>query len=592
MRKEIVMLQDLMKIHDFDAYLVETSDFHQSEYVGEYFKCRAFLSGFTGSAGTLLVTQNSAYLWTDGRYFIQAENQLKDSGITLMKMGQAGVLTLEEQMASLFDDKFTFACDGRTVSYSKLQGLKERFPSMNIVLNQDLVNEIWNNRPSLSCEKVFDYNVKYCGETRTSKINRIREKMEEFNAESHLITSLDDIAWILNLRGHDVACNPVMLSYLVMTKTNCTLYCQLQAVDENLKEILEEDGVSLRDYYCISEDLKLLDEGPLLVDQTKVNAFLISCLPKSIGRIFKPNPSTLMKSIKNSVEIKNTKIAHIKDGVAVTKFMIWIKEEIQKRSITECEASDMLESFRRQQEHYLEPSFETIAAYGKNAAMMHYSAKPHQQATLENKNLFLVDSGGQYLEGTTDITRTFALGDVDDLQKNHFTLALRSMLALQNAHFLYGCIGLNLDILARGPLWDENLDYQCGTGHGVGHLLNVHEGPNGFRWRMMPGRNESAILEEGMITTDEPGVYIPNSHGIRHENELLCVKGEENEYGQFMHFEVITFAPIDLDAIDESLLSFREKQWLNHYHQQVREVISPYLTEQEKVMLEKYTREI
>ena len=592
MKKEILALQALMEKKGCDAYLVETADFHQSEYVGDYFKARAYLSGFTGSAGTLLVTKQEAFLWTDGRYFVQAEKQLENSGIELMRMGQPGVPTVIEKLAMLFAGPFCLGADGRTLSYHQAQSMQRALPMMTMALAEDLVDEIWPDRPAPSCQEAFDYDLAYCGESREKKLARIRTEMRQVGAESHLVTSLDDIAWILNIRGHDVACNPVVLSYLLIEMDLATLYVQTAAMPDQLKTELAKAGVTCRDYFALMEDLVLLDAKSLLFDPQKVNAALLEKVNPSVRRIEGNNPSTLFKAIKNEVEIARTKEAHLMDSVAVTKFMYWLKNSIRQRPITELEASDHLEKLRAAIPGFIDLSFTTIAAYQANAAMMHYSAKPENQATMQAEGMLLVDSGGQYLSGTTDITRTFVLGDITAEQRHHFTLALKSLLRLQNAHFLYGCTGLNLDILARGPLWDEDLDYQCGTGHGVGHLLNVHEGPNGIRWKVLPNRQEMAVLEEGMITTDEPGVYIPGSHGVRHENELLCVKGKMNDYGQFMHFEVLTFTPIDLDGVDPAALSHQEKEWLNAYHAEVYEKLSPYMSEEEKVWLKEYTREI
>ena len=592
MKKEILALQALMEKKGCDAYLVETADFHQSEYVGDYFKACAYLSGFTGSAGTLLVTKQEAFLWTDGRYFVQAEKQLENSGIELKRMGQPGVPTVIEKLAMLFAGPFCLGADGRTLSYHQAQSMQRALPMMTMALAEDLVDEIWPDRPALSCQEAFDYDLAYCGESREKKLARIRTEMRQVGAESHLVTSLDDIAWILNIRGHDVACNPVVLSYLLIEMDLATLYVQTAAMPDQLKTELAKAGVTCRDYFALMEDLVLLDAKSLLFDPQKVNAALLEKVNPSVRRIEGNNPSTLFKAIKNEVEIARTKEAHLMDSVAVTKFMYWLKNTIRQRPITELEASDHLEKLRAAIPGFIDLSFTTIAAYQANAAMMHYSAKPENQATMQAEGMLLVDSGGQYLSGTTDITRTFVLGDITAEQRHHFTLALKSLLRLQNAHFLYGCTGLNLDILARGPLWDEDLDYQCGTGHGVGHLLNVHEGPNGIRWKVLPNRQEMAVLEEGMITTDEPGVYIPGSHGVRHENELLCVKGKMNDYGQFMHFEVLTFTPIDLDGVDPAALSHQEKEWLNAYHAEVYEKLSPYMSEEEKVWLKEYTREI
>lgn len=591
MKKEIMELQMYMQQHHYDAFLVETADDHQSEYVGDYYKARAYLSGFTGSAGTLLVTCDKAYLWTDGRYFIQAEKQLQDSGITLMRMGQKGVETLEETLAHL-DTQMTLGLDMRMVSEMWLSSFKQQFPKAKIVHDEKAIDALWQDRPERSHQKAWDYDVKYCGVSRVDKLALVRKEMQKKHAKGMLIGGLDDISWLLNLRGHDVTCNPMVLSFVLLEEKQTTLYIQKEAVDEKLEALLTTDGISLRPYDAIYDDLELYDAGLLWFDPKKTNAALIDRLNVQTPLLKEVLPIELMKAIKNEVEIACTKQAHIYDGLAVTKWMYWLKQTIKQKDITEIEASDYLEEMRKLQPHYLEPSFGTICAYNANAAMMHYSASPLSQATIKNEGMLLVDSGGQYLEGTTDITRTIVLGEVPAIFKTHFTQALRSMLRLQTACFLEGCTGLNLDILARGPLWDLSLDYQCGTGHGVGHLLNVHEGPNGFRWRVLSNRNEMAVLVPGMITTDEPGVYIEGSHGVRHENELLCVFKEENFYGRFLAFEPITYAPIDLDGVDVELLEKSERIALNNYHALVYKTLAPYLDQDMQAWLKEVTRAI
>lgn len=589
MKKEILELQQYMQGHHYDAFLVETADEHQSEYVGDYYKVRAYLSNFTGSAGTLLVTLNQAYLWTDGRYFIQAENELKDSGITLMRMGQKGVETLEEVLGNLASDMM-LGLDMRMVSVEWLSHFKASFPKALVMHDPKAFDELWLNRPKRSCTPVWDYDVQYCGVSRQEKIKLVKQQMAKKGALGMLVGGLDDVSWLLNLRGHDVTCNPVALSFVLIDEKHTTLYIQKAALSEDIVALLEADGITLRPYEAIYDDLELYDSGTLWIDPKKTNAALVGCLNPQMPLLKEDLPIALMKAIKNPIEIACTKQAHIYDGVAVTKWMYWLKKTIKERDLDELEVQDYLEKMRAEQPGYIEPSFSTICAYNANAAMMHYQAIKENYATIQAKGMLLVDSGGQYLKGTTDITRTIILGEVPEIFKKHFTLALRSMLRLQSACFLEGCTGLNLDILARGPLWDLNLDYQCGTGHGVGHLLNVHEGPNGFRWKVLANRNEMAVLKPGMITTNEPGVYIEGSHGVRHENELLCVFKEENAYGRFLTFEPITYAPIDLEGVQVELLEKAEKEALNQYHALVYQTLAPYLEADVQAWLKDITR--
>ncbi|MCI8600790.1 MAG: aminopeptidase P family protein [Oscillospiraceae bacterium] len=589
--ERLAAVRRLMAEKGVDALIVPTADPHQSEYVGEYFKARAWLSGFTGSAGTLAVMADEAGLWTDGRYFIQAERQLAGSGVTLYRMGVEGVPTMEEFLLDKIPANGKLAFDGRVIAGKEGRSLAEKLAKKGVVLavHEDLVGMAWKDRPAMSCTPAFLLEERYAGRSAKEKLAGIRKTMAEKQADTHLLTTLDDIAWLLNIRADDVACTPVLLSYALVTMDEAFLYVNPNAIGETVKTSLSEAGVTLRPYDAIySEDFS---GKRVLLDTAKVNFALLEKMGSAV-LIDETNPEQLMKAVKNKTEIENLRHSHIRDGVAVTKFMYWLKQNVGKNTITECSAADYLESLRQEQEGFIEPSFHTISAYGPNAAMMHYSASPESDAQLKPTGLYLVDSGGQYYEGTTDITRTIALGPISDAERCHFTAVCRSVLALQNARFLYGCRGINLDILARGPIWELGIDYRCGTGHGVGYLSGVHEAPNGFRWKIVPERNDSAVLEAGMVTTDEPGVYIEGSHGIRTENELLCCKGEENEYGQFMYFETLTFAPIDLDALDPDAMTCREKGWLNSYHQQVFEKISPFLTPEEAEWLKQYTRPI
>ena len=584
-----------MKKRNIDIYIVPTADFHESEYVGEYFKARAYITGFTGSAGTAVVTMTEAGLWTDGRYFVQAERQLAGSGVTLFKMAEEGVPTIEEYLEKMLPEGGCLGFDGRVINTAwgkRLQNIVAGKKGM-LQVNEDLVGLIWTDRPALAKTTPFILKETYAGKSTREKLADVRAKMAEAGCNTHILTCLYDIAWLLNVRGNDIDCVPVVMSYLVMNQEECIWFLQEEVLNEELKWYLAENGIETKPYNAIYEYVKdLPDTARVLMSESGVNFRIFANLPASVMVINQSNPTELMRSMKNTVEVDNTRNAHVKDGVAFTKFMYWLKTNIGKIPMTEISASDYLEERRREQEGFIELSFHTISAYGANAAMMHYSATEESNAELKPEGFLLVDSGGHYYEGSTDITRTMALGPITDEMREHFTAVCRSNMNLANARFLYGCSGLNLDILARGPLWDLNLDYKCGTGHGVGYVLNVHEGPNGFRWRVVPERKDNGVLEAGMITTDEPGVYLEGKYGIRTENELVCHKGEKNEYGQFMYFENITYAPIDLDAIDPEAMTKRERAMLNEYHAMVYKTLSPYMTEEENVWLAQYTRAI
>ena len=611
--KRIEALRDFMRQNKLDVYYVPTADFHGSEYIDEYFKVRTFLSGFTGSAGTLYVTLTEAGLFTDGRYFIQAEQELAGSGITLYRSGMENVPTPEERLKELLATGGTLGFDGRLLSYTFLTQLRDSLPdTVTLRFDVPFPDELWPDRPALSATPAFRLNECYAGKSTTDKLTEVREAMKkvhpdtlyrngnseqfqrntDYKAEVFLLTSLDEIAWLFNLRGNDVVHNPVVLSYAMVTDTKAFLYLNPSALDAATEKQLETEGILIRPYDSIYEDVKKLRACPVLLDAKRVNCALVQALPKECTILDATGPILLAKAIKNATEQSNLAKAHLKDGVAVTRFMYWLKKNVGKLPMTEASVADYLLSLRKEQEGFLEPSFETISAYNANAAMMHYSADAETAAVLHPQGFLLVDSGGQYYEGTTDITRTYVLGDIPYEWKQHYTAVLRGMLALSDAKFLYGCRGINLDILARGPLWQMGLDYRCGTGHGVGYLLNVHEAPNGFRWRIVPERNDSCILEEGMVTTNEPGVYVEGSHGIRIENELLCKKGEKNEYGQYMYFETLTMAPIDLDAVLPEEMTAKEREILNNYHRRVYETLRPYMNEDETEWLKAVTREI
>lgn len=578
-----------MREKGIDVYIVPSADFHQSEYVGEYFKCREWISGFTGSAGTVVVTNEMAGLWTDGRYFIQAAKQLEGTGIQLFKMGEPGVPSFIEFIVENIKKGQCVGFDGKVMSVSQVNDLKSKFQEdIKINSDYDLIDMLWTDRPDMASSKAFVLDTKYCGEDIQSKLSRIREALEKENCDINIISSLDDIAWIFNLRGNDVKNNPVNLAYAIITADKAILYIDDRKLDNSVEEYLYENHVDVREYLEIYEDAELISSSEVvMMDFNKTNFTIYNRIKDVVKIINRPNPSNLMKACKNEVELENLRKCHLRDGVAVTKFMHWLKNQVSQEKITEMSASEILEGFRKDQDLYIEPSFDTISAYGANAAMMHYKATKDSDATLKPYGLLLVDSGGQYYDGTTDITRTFVLGECSYEIKKHFTLVLKGMIKLSKAKFLYGATGTNLDILARQSLWEQGIDYKCGTGHGVGFLLNVHEGPQGIRFQY-----NSQRLEEGMNVTNEPGVYIEGSHGIRLENELIVQKDLKTEFGQFMKFETMTYVPLDLDGIIPELLSEDEKEFLNNYHRMVREKLSPYFDESEIDWLKEYTREI
>jgi Xaa-Pro aminopeptidase len=593
--ERLAALRAQMKEKGIDAYLIPTDDFHASEYVGDYFKCRKYMTGFTGSAGTAVVMQDMAGLWTDGRYFIQAAQQLEGSTVTLFKMGEPEVPTVHEFLKKTLKEGQCLGFDGRCVSAKEAEELDQQLAAngVRISCEDDLVGAIWSDRPALSCEPVKELDICWAGKSRADKCSEIRSAMLEKGADAFVLTSLDDIAWLLNIRGGDVHCNPVVLSYLVMTEKEILLFANEKAFPQEVKDALAADGVALRPYDSIYAYVAGLAAGQkVLLCKSKVNYRMVNSIPEGVEILDQENLTLLPKAIKNPTEVENERIAHIKDGVAVTKFIYWLKKNVGKIPMTELSVTEKLQSLRAEQENFMGDSFDYIVSYGPHAAMNHYSATPETDVPIEAEGFLLADTGGQYLEGTTDITRTIVMGPTTDDQKKYFTAVLRGTLNLAAAKFRYGCCGINLDYLARGPLWEMGEDFNHGTGHGVGYYLNVHEAPNGIRWRIVPERNDSAIFEEGMITSDEPGYYVEGEYGIRHENMIVCKKAEKNSFGQFMCFEHLTMVPFDLDAVVPEQMNERERGLLNQYHADVYEKISPYLDAEEKEWLKDATRAI
>lgn len=597
---KIGQLRDRMKELGIDAYLVPTADFHESEYVGEFFKCRHFLTGFNGTAGTAVITMDKAGLWTDGRYFVQAEEQLSGSEIKLYRMGEPEFPTLDEFLEEELPVDGCLGFDGRVVNSELGYGLQNLLQEKNVTINcsKDLVGEIWTSRPAMSCEPIWSLDVKYAGKSTVEKLSDLRDAMKKNKAQIHLMTALDEIAWLFNLRGNDIVNNPVFLSYALITQDEAYLYVQKEAIKEDTKmgkevcAALAEAKVQVKEYAEFLQDVAALKNEKILLERKKASFAVCGSIDASCRIIDEMNPCATMKAVKNATEIENMRRAHLKDGIAVTKFMYWLKHTIGTCDMTEMTAAHKIEELRAEQGNYIEPSFVTIAAYKENAAMCHYHPSDEVCKKLKPEGLLLVDSGGQYLEGTTDITRTYALGPLTEKEKEYYTIVAAAMLKVSTMKFLHGCRGINLDYTIREAFWKRGLDFAHGTGHGVGYLSNVHERPNGLRWKVVPERQDSAVIEPGMICSDEPGLYFAGDFGTRTENLILCVEDEKNEYGQFLKFEFLTKAPIDLEALDTRFMDDADIERLNTYHKDVYETISPYMNDEEKEWLKHVTREI
>jgi len=589
-KERVNKLRNLMSKKGVTAYIIPTADPHQSEYPADRYKSRAWISGFTGSAGTVVITLDKALLWTDGRYFIQAEDELKETGYDLMKMGVSGVPTYIQWLEDNLNKGDSIGFDGEVFSESSAEKLEKKLKDKDIkfISDYDLIDKIWSDRPDVPRSEAFIHEIKYTGLTSKEKIEKVRKYMEDKKANYFLIGGLDDIAWLYNIRGKDVANNPVVISYGIISKDKAYLCVDKDKINEEVKSFLQENSVKIKDYEEVDSFVKSIEEdSTILLDKRKINRRLYNGIPSECNIINQMDITTKLKGKKNETEIKNQKNAYIKDGVALVKFFHWIDQNIGKKEITEITASEKLEEFRREEDLFIEPSFDTISAYRANAAMAHYSAREDSYAVLEPKGMYLVDSGGQYLDGTTDITRTVALGKLTEEEKKDFTLTLKGHINLITAKFLEGTTGHQLDILCRYPLWQEGLDYNHGTGHGVGYVLNVHEGPHNIA-----SVHNNVSMEKGMIVSIEPGVYKAGNHGIRIENIVVVDEDTKTESGQFLNFEVLSFVPIDLNCINPSLLDTKEKNWLNDYHKGVYKKLSQFLDEEERDWLKEETRSI
>lgn len=602
-------LRGEMKKSGINYYMITSADCHGSEYVHEHFRARAYFSGFTGSNGTLLVGEKDAALWTDGRYFLQAGKQLAGTGIELMRMQEKGVPTIEEYMKEHLQAGEVLGFDGNCVSAKQGEKLEKvcREKGASIFYEKDLSDSAWRDRPALPAEPIWELSEKYAGESCGDKLREVRCVLEKEGADGLFLSSLDDIMWLFNLRGADIACNPVALSYAFVGKEDCTLFLQKKAAP-GLS--LEQFGVETEEYdtlfawldrklgteenagntaeaggKCEKNAVKIVSSGEYLSYR------LMKVLSGRSELILQESPTELLKAIKNETELACSREAYLRDSAALCKFIYWLKTHVGKEEITEISAADKLEEFRRQVPGFLDISFTTICGYADNGAIVHYSATEETNRRLESKGLVLVDSGGQYMGGTTDVTRTIALGEVSEEEKKIFSLVSAATLRLADAVFLEGATGRNLDILARQDLWKAHLDYKHGTGHGIGYILNVHEGPQRISWQYQKGTKEYA-LRAGMLTSDEPGMYFAGKFGVRTENILEVVKEEENEYGTFLGFRHLTWVPIDREALDKQFLTAEDVERFNAYHRKVREKIMPWLEKEEQEWLLEATREL
>lgn len=587
---KIARLRELMKRKNIDAYIVPSADPHMSEYVANHWKSREWISGFTGSAGTFVATMKESLLWTDGRYYIQAEEQLSGSEIKLCKMGAPGVPEYTQWLADNLENGETVGFSAKTISVSLFKEMEKKFSAKGIKINKnnDFIEELWTDRPQIPAAAVFEHDIKYAGLTVNEKLGMLRESMKKEHVDYYLVSSLDDIAWLFNIRGGDVEYIPVTIAYALISQTEAFLFINQDKVPESVSSMLKDNGVSILGYESVTEKLNSLAAGRSIAhDPDRTNCWLYDSIPEGCKKEEIDELITKLKAIKNSTEITNFEKCQISDGAAMVKFLIWLEKNVDSGKVTEITIADKLKEIRAQQPDNMGPSFNTIAAYKDHGAKMHYSATEDSKYTLENKGLMVLDSGGQYLSGTTDITRTIVFDETTEEEKFDFTMVLKAHISLASAKFLHGATGSNLDVLARKPLWEIGIDYKCGTGHGVGYCLSVHEGPQ--RFSPIPNKVK---LEKDMVITIEPGIYKEGKYGIRIENMVLVVEDEKTEFGQFMRFEPMTLCPISLKGINPQMLTEQEKEWLNNYHKTVFEKLSPYLDDEEKEWLKENTREI
>lgn len=589
--EKIAKIRELMKRDHVNAFIIPSGDPHMSEYFSDHWKTRRFVSGFTGSVGTYVITENASGLWVDGRYYVQAERQIADSEATLFRASEPDCPTFQQYLHDNLPENSVVGLNGKLFCVSALNEMKELFEDKNIQvdINRDYGNDIWEDRPEEEYYEAFYFDEKYCGVSAADKVNSVRKTLEEDGCNAMVISRLDNVNWVFNVRASDIPCSPIAISYGFISKDEAILFTALNRVNEEAKRRLAENGVTLKEYEEIYPYLENLDKQMVvLYDEDEVNYMLYNAMQTNHNLMLVPgtNPIPAMKGIKNETEIANTYKAYVKDGCAEAEFYGWLFEALEKgEKVTEWDCSNKIAYFRAQQENYKSESFTAIMAYRDNAAMMHYAPTAESHATLERSHMLLNDSGSQFLEGTTDTTRTFALGEITEQERHDFTVALQGVIALTTQKFLEGATGSDLDLICRGKLWQEGVNYRCGTGHGVGFFLNVHEAPQNFRNRVLP-------LTDGMFITIEPGVYTEGSHGIRTENQVVVRKDVKTEYGQFYRFDVFTVVPIDTTCLDLTIMRDEEIEWLNNYHKHVYETVAPLVSERARKWLEVKTQPI
>ena len=589
--EKIAKIRELMRRDQVQAVIIPSGDPHMSEYFSAHWKTRSFVSGFTGSAGTYVITEDSAGLWTDGRYYVQAEKQIADSEAVLFRAAEPDCPTFTQYLYDHLPENSVVGLNGKLFSINSINQMKELFSGKNIEINifADYGNDIWEDRPAEEYTPAFYFDEQYSGKSAADKLEELRETLQESDCDALVIGRVDNTNWLFNVRARDIPTSPLAISYGFVSQDEAVLFTSLDRVSPEMKERLTQNHICVKEYEEIYPYLEQLDRSmSVLCDEDEVNYLLYNSLQKNHNIMLVPgvSPIPMMKAVKNEIEIANTYKAYLKDGCAEAEFYGWLFEALENgEQLTEWSCSEKLHSFRAQQENFFSDSFTAIIAYRDNAAMMHYAPQPDNCATLKREHLLLNDSGGQYFEGTTDTTRTFALGEISAQERRDFTTSLKGVIALSSQKFLAGSTGSDLDAICRGKVWQDGLNYRCGTGHGVGYFLNVHEAPPNFRDR-------TVAMEEGMFITIEPGVYTEGSHGVRTENSVVVSKDVQTEYGQFYRFDTFTVVPIDTDCIDISLLTDEEIRWLNSYHQHVYEQVAPLVSERAKKWLQKKTQPI
>ena len=590
--ERIAALREAMKQHKIDAYIIPTSDPHMSEYPADCWKYREWISGFTGSAGTVIITADKAGLWTDSRYFLQASTQLEGTGIELFKMMLPETPTIPEFLTHELKEGQTVGLNGETYSLADARSLEKALAEKEIKLNTNasLIDPIWKERPAIPEAPMFEMPIELSGKSTEDKLIDINKMLHKAGADCTILSALDEVAWTFNIRGTDVAYNPVVISYAFVSEKESVLFVNPKKIPAEIAEHLKKEGVTLADYGMLATFLSRLPEQTrVFIDSKRTNVAIYNALPKSSILIEGPSPANHLKSIKNETEIKGFRNAVLKDGIAMTKFYFWLEKMLKAgEKVTELSAAAKLTALRSEQPQYVMDSFASISSYGPHGAVVHYSPTPETDTELKTDSLYLLDSGAQYLDGTTDITRTIALCDEPSEQmKKDFTRALKGTIGIAKCKFPAGIRGCLIDAFARKALWDAGINYLHGTCHGIGHCLNVHEGPQSIRMEENP-----VILEPGMVMSDEPAMYCPGEYGIRTENMILIREDSETEFGKFLGFETLTLCYIDTKLVIPSMLSVREHAWLNKYHQMVYDLVSPHLTEEEKAWLKEKTAEI